>query len=405
MAGRVGDAVNGTQRFHVALVAVFLVVSAAVLWGVWATVFFAVTVAYVADPFYSELRARGLAPWWASLLTTTGVFVFVISLIMPFALVLYQRRADIVDALESLPDEVVLESGAFRYPLEVAPLVDSTVALLRGVAVDVVAATPVLGLKLTVFAMVLFALLVRRRQVTAAVRSAIPGEYRPVAEALARRTRETLVAIYVLQAVTAIVTFFAALVVFGAFGYSVPFLLAVLAGILQFLPIIGPTLVVLAVVVYELTLGNVVRAAVVGIVAWVLVAYLPDPVIRPRLAERTANLPGSLYFVGFTGGLLTIGPVGIIVGPVVVGLFVESFTLLSTATAAGSASDGGPPDEPALADGAVEPAAGSDERADQRTEGPAGSDERAGGPAERAGVPDDSDERADEPASGPDERD
>lgn len=330
--GFVTDGVDGNQRFHLALAAVFLALSAAVLWNVWGTVFFAVTVAYVADPLYHEFRGRGLPPWWASLLTTMSVFGFVIALFLPFTLVLYQRRTAIVDALESLPDEVVLETGGFVYTLAVSPLVDSFVAFMRAVAVDIAAAMPVLGLKLTVFAMVVFALLVRRKQVTASVRGAIPAEYRSVTEALARRTRETLVAIYVLQAVTAVVTFFAALVVFGAFGYSVPLLLAVLAGILQFLPIIGPTLLVLAVVAYELTLGNVVRAAVVGIVSWLLVAYLPDPVIRPRLAERTANLPGSLYFVGFTGGLLTIGPVGIIVGPVVVGLLVESMELLSATT-------------------------------------------------------------------------
>jgi predicted PurR-regulated permease PerM len=59
------------------------------------------------------------------------------------------------------------------------------------------------------------------------------------------------------------------------------------------------------------------------------VAWLPDVLIRPRLARETADLPGSLYFVGFVGGLLTLGPVGIIAGPLAVALVVEMADHLS----------------------------------------------------------------------------
>jgi predicted PurR-regulated permease PerM len=52
--------------------------------------------------------------------------------------------------------------------------------------------------------------------------------------------------------------------------------------------------------------------------------------IRPRLAHETAQLPGGLYFVGFVGGLLTLGPVGVIAGPLVVALVVELSSLLSS---------------------------------------------------------------------------
>lgn len=51
--------------------------------------------------------------------------------------------------------------------------------------------------------------------------------------------------------------------------------------------------------------------------------------IRPRLARRTADIPGSLYFVGFFGGVLTLSPIGVVAGPLAIGLFVEVATLLS----------------------------------------------------------------------------
>ena len=71
------------------------------------------------------------------------------------------------------------------------------------------------------------------------------------------------------------------------------------------------------------------RAALVFVLGSLLVAWLPDVVIRPRLARETADLPGSLYFVGFVGGLLTLGPVGVIAGPLAVALVVEMAELLT----------------------------------------------------------------------------
>ncbi len=44
---------------------------------------------------------------------------------------------------------------------------------------------------------------------------------------------------------------------------------------------------------------------------------------RPKLARYTTGLPASLYFVGFTGGVLTLGVIGFIAGPVVIALLVE----------------------------------------------------------------------------------
>jgi hypothetical protein len=59
-------------------------------------------------------------------------------------------------------------------------------------------------------------------------------------------------------------------------------------------------------------------------------ALLADVVVRTRLARGTAESPGSLYFVGFFVRVLTLEPIGVVAGPLVVGLFVESAALLSS---------------------------------------------------------------------------
>jgi predicted PurR-regulated permease PerM len=88
--------------------------------------------------------------------------------------------------------------------------------------------------------------------------------------------------------------------------------------------------VVVSLTGYHVALGQLPQAVAIFVLGGVLIAWLPDVLIRPRLASETAHLPGGLYFVGFVGGLLTLGPVGVIAGPLVVALVLELAGLVST---------------------------------------------------------------------------
>ena len=57
-----------------------------------------------------------------------------------------------------------------------------------------------------------------------------------------------------------------------------------------------------------------------------IIGLVPDLVVRPQLASRQAKLPVSLYFVG---GVLTVGVIGVIAGPLVVALLIETVQLLA----------------------------------------------------------------------------
>jgi predicted PurR-regulated permease PerM len=192
------------------------------------------------------------------------------------------------------------------------------------------AAAPVIALKLVVFAILVYGLLLKPNAPRVAALWLCPAAYHDVLFALHRRTASTLRAIYILQGATALGTFVVALGTFAALGYRSPFALAVVAGVLQFVPVLGPSVVVETLAVVDLVAGNVFRAAIVLVVGVILVGFVPDAVIRPRLAGTTTDLPVSVYFVGFVGGLLTLGVVGFVVGPLVVALLAETVSLLST---------------------------------------------------------------------------
>lgn len=309
--------------------------TAAVLWEVVEVVFFAITVAYVLHPLRQRLVDRGLSRRIASGLVTTFAFVVVVVLLSPIVWTLFRRRGAILELLRNLPPEIPIEAFGVVMTLDTADLVSTASAIIRDIASSLAFSSVFLMLELGMFTILLYGLLLRPNAVGRAAFEITPPQYHDVLRALNDRVSGTLYALYVIQAATAVITFPIALVVFYLLGYSDALLLSVLSAILQFVPIVGPGMLAVGVAGYDIVIGMPDRAVGVIILGPLLIGLLPDLLVRPRLASSQAQLPASLYFVGFTGGVLTVGVIGIIAGPLVVALLVEVTDLLSEGGAAG----------------------------------------------------------------------
>ncbi|WP_277554701.1 AI-2E family transporter [Halobaculum limi] len=312
-----------------ALLAGLLVLTAVVLESVLSTVVFAVTVAYVLYPFRQMIRDRGHSRRVAAGVATVAGFAGVVALAAPLGYVLYRRRLALFDFFATLPVEVVVNLGTFVYVVETDALLVSAQSVLRTLGITIAAAAPVIALKGVVFVILVYGLLLKPRAPRAALLRLCPSEYHGILIALHRRTASTLRAIYVLQGATAVATFVTALITFAVLGYESAFALAVVAGVLQFVPVLGPSIVVFALAGVDFVAGNAFRATIVLVVGLILIGFMPDAVIRPRLAGGATDLPVSVYFIGFVGGLLTLGAIGFVVGPLVVALLAETVKLLS----------------------------------------------------------------------------
>ncbi|WP_436902927.1 AI-2E family transporter [Halovenus halobia] len=300
-----------------------------VLRAVLQTVVFAITVAYVLYPFKHWLTRRRFSDRIASALTTLLVFVVVVIIFAPLVGMLYQRRSQFIEFLQAAPESISLSFGTLSGSISTEPIISGAITTLRDVAVDLAVAVPGLTLQLGLFVLLLYGLLLKPGSIRTAVLSAVPESYHDILFRFHGRTRRTLFSLYVLQVATAFGTFVIALVLFWALGYSAVLSLGVIAGILQFIPILGPSILVVALAGNDLVVGNPTRAAAMLVLGLVLIAFLPDAVIRTKLSGTTGEIAPSLYFIGFVGGVLTVGPIGIIVGPLVVSLLTESVTLLA----------------------------------------------------------------------------
>jgi predicted PurR-regulated permease PerM len=296
---------------------------------VLSTIFFAITVAYVLFPVSEWLGRHGLNRRLSAALTTAIAFISGTLIVVPLGAVLYLRRRDLFTFFQQLPSAVTAELGEFSYLIEIDPTLAAARETVTAVAVDLAAESPVLALKAVLFTILVYAMLWQPQAPKKAVYRTVPASYHEVINRLHQRLRGTLYAIYVLQAATAFGTFLVAWVMFWLLGYQGAFALAVLAGVLQFVPVIGPSVVVLTIAVADVINGDITGAILVAVFGLVFVGFLPDAVIRPKLARYTTGLPASLYFVGFTGGVLTLGVIGFIAGPVVIALLVELSSLLT----------------------------------------------------------------------------
>ena len=78
---------------------------------------------------------------------------------------------------------------------------------------------------------------------------------------------------------------------------------------------LGPSLVLFPAVAWLYWKGF--NGAGTLLLVWSVVVGSLDNVLRPVLIRRGADLPLLLIFAGVIGGLLTLGLIGIFVGPVV----------------------------------------------------------------------------------------
>ncbi|QIO21573.1 AI-2E family transporter [Haloarcula sp. JP-L23] len=319
------------QRTYVlaGLLVALSLLTTVLLSSVLATVFFAITVAYVLFPLSEWFVRHGLSKRLAAAVTTVIAFVGGSLVLVPPAAVLYRRRRDLFAFFQQLPDSVTIVVGGFRYPINIEKTLAGLSESLRAVAVALASETPIIALKIVLFTILVYAMLWRPSAPGEVLYRTIPRPYHDLVTRFHERLRGTLYAIYVLQAATAFGTFLMAWAVFGMLGYKSAFSLAVVAGILQFVPVVGPSVVVVAIAAADVVTGDVVGALLVTVLGLALVGFLPDAVIRPRLARYTTGMPASLYFVGFTGGVLSLGLVGFIAGPVVVALLAETANLLA----------------------------------------------------------------------------
>lgn len=106
-------------------------------------------------------------------------------------------------------------------------------------------------------------------------------------------------------------------IVFGIAGVASPVMWALIAGFSTLLPIVGGTIVWLPIAVILAIHGTYAKALVVGVGCFAGQTAV-DMLLRPRVIGNRLRLPPLVVFLAVLGGANAFGPLGILVGPVIV---------------------------------------------------------------------------------------
>lgn len=108
---------------------------------------------------------------------------------------------------------------------------------------------------------------------------------------------------------------------FTIFGIERAVLWGAIGAILAMIPGIGTPTIMVPAILFLFFTGAPVAAA--GLLTWMIVSIVVvDNIIGPQLMSRGSNMHPFIILTAVLGGISTFGPIGFIVGPVIVTLFI-----------------------------------------------------------------------------------
>lgn len=89
----------------------------------------------------------------------------------------------------------------------------------------------------------------------------------------------------------------------------------------------GATVAFIIIGAYALALGDIRGIFILFFLGYIGVAALPEIFIRPVLMGRRVHVHPAVMFVGFIGGIITMGFAGFVLGPVLLVLLITCYRI------------------------------------------------------------------------------
>lgn len=294
-----------------------------------------------------EKRRKG-KPTQAALLTLLVIFIAVIipslwigsevvSEAARLVVAFQQGRIDIADwftqifgLLPASIQESMIESGMGDFPALLAraqAFLQASLGLIAQQAIAIGGSIFGFVLAFAIGLYISFFLIRDGRSIGETVLRALPMQ-RDVADRLATRFISIVRATIKGSVVVGIVQGALGAITFWIVGIPSVMLLGVIMAIASLLPAIGPAIVWIPAALYLLATGAIWQGVVV-VFSGVVVIGMADNILRPILVGRDTGIPDWLILITTLGGIALMGLSGVVVGPLVAGLFIAGWSILA----------------------------------------------------------------------------
>ncbi len=112
---------------------------------------------------------------------------------------------------------------------------------------------------------------------------------------------------------------------FYLIGIPYPFVIGAVVAIFTLIPLIGPPFVFIPMAIYYALTGHYITAAVLLVYGVVVLMVIPENVIRPHLAHRSARIHPIITVLAYTAPIFVVGIMGVIVGPTFYGFLLAVY--------------------------------------------------------------------------------
>jgi predicted PurR-regulated permease PerM len=113
---------------------------------------------------------------------------------------------------------------------------------------------------------------------------------------------------------------------FMIFGIPNPIIWAVVAGIASFVPTIGTSIVSVPAILFLFFTGMQLQA--LGLLAWsIILIGAIDNLLNPYIISKDTEIPSLFILFSILGGVSFIGPLGILIGPLVLSLLYSLISI------------------------------------------------------------------------------
>jgi predicted PurR-regulated permease PerM len=293
-----------------------------------AAIILGLTLAVVLQPLNQKLSNRLSPAKSAGLVTVLALLAiglglaFVTILLIDGSAFIFAMIRTITAWLASLgPTQII--SGAI-----VAGAIDSIVIFIRAAIIPLLTSIPVIMFQAFILFLSLYLFLMKGPAIYRQIINALPGRMTGSMEKISGTVVNSMYAIYIVSVEVAILSFVISLPIYYLLGYPAYLQLAIMTGLSMFIPIFGPLVVMVFLVLYNLAAHDLTGLLVALFVIYPLVLWVPGSLIRPRLMGQRTSIHKVLMMIGIIGGISIMGIPGLIFGPLFIALLVSSYQIL-----------------------------------------------------------------------------
>ena len=322
-----------TDLLPFVLITGILIATLIIFWNLLDVVVLAISIAFVLYPLQVYCM-NCLNRYISATLITILVFVVLVATVLFCISVISQNSSalqEVVDTIEHWTQNPSTDLRVFGLPVErgqVSAWLTLSKSLFLRYWQMIFSDVTTIALKTVIFFASLYVLLVHGEQFRVRIMARIPDTVRGHVQKMADDIVDTLYAIYVVLVAIAALTFVISIPVFWVLGYGHILFYSFLCAICELIPVLGSSVVFIFLGAYALSIGDITGVLILFFFGYICVAALPEIFVRPVLMGRRLKLHPLLMLIGFIGGIIALGMVGFVIGPVIIVLLMDIYRLL-----------------------------------------------------------------------------